>query len=68
MHTTVRIGDGTRKRRPIRRIVIVAILLAALIEPLIMYKALMNERAQRRAIVNSSLASPALISGDEAGR
>ena len=64
MHTTAGIGDGAPKRRPIRRIVIVAIVLLALIEPLVMYAALMHERAQRRAVADSSLSSSALVSGD----
>jgi hypothetical protein len=62
MHTTAGIGDGTRKRRPIRRIVIVAIMLAALIEPLVMYVALTHERAQRRAVADSSPPNTALVS------
>ena len=64
MHTTAGIGDGTRRRKPIRRIVIVAIVLLALIEPLVMYAALMRERAERRAVVDSSLSSSTLVSGN----
>jgi len=44
--------------------VIVAIVLLALIEPLVMYAALMHERAQRRAVTDISLSSAALVSGN----
>jgi hypothetical protein len=45
---TTRSRQGGR-RRPVLRWVIIALLLAALIEPLIMYRSLMRERAERRA-------------------
>jgi hypothetical protein len=67
MHTAEGIR-GNRRHRPIRRIVIIAIVLAVLIEPLVMYKALVEERAQRRALTGSSPANAALIAGDESGR
>jgi hypothetical protein len=67
MHTAEGIR-GNRRRRPIRRIVIIAIVLAVLIEPLVMYKALVNERAQRMALTGSSLANPAPLAGGESGR
>ena len=68
MHTAAGAGDGTRKRRPIRRIVILAILLVVLVEPLIMYRTLMQERAERRAVADSSLTGPNLDLGRSAGR
>jgi len=64
VHTTTGIEDGRRKRRPIRRIVIAAILLVALIEPLVMYRALTHERAARRAVADSALANPVIDAGD----
>jgi hypothetical protein len=42
------------RRLPIRRIVIIVLLLAALIEPLLMYRSLMREREQRRAVAEAS--------------
>ena len=41
-------------RLPIARIVIIVLLLAALIEPLLMYRSLMREREQRRAVAEAS--------------
>jgi hypothetical protein len=51
------------RRRPILRFVILALLLAALMEPLVMYLSLMRERAERRANVELSLRSPPLADG-----
>jgi hypothetical protein len=48
--------------------VIVAIVLVALIEPLVMYAALVHERAQRRAVTDSARATSALVSEGGAGR
>jgi hypothetical protein len=48
--------------------VIVAIVLVALMEPLVMYTALVHERAQRRAVADSTLANSALVSESGAGR
>jgi hypothetical protein len=48
--------------------VIVAIVLVALIEPLVMYAALTHERAQRRAVTDGALSSSALVAGDQADR
>ncbi|MFI5369037.1 MAG: hypothetical protein ACHQ1F_08485 [Spirochaetia bacterium] len=43
---------------------IVAIMLIALLEPLVMYAALMHERAERRAVAESSLSNSTLVSGN----
>jgi hypothetical protein len=56
-----RVHSGTtttlaRRRRPVLRWVIIALLVAALVEPLVMYRSLMRERAERRAEV--TLQSP----------
>jgi hypothetical protein len=53
----------TGRRRPILRLVILALLLAALIEPLVMYRSLMRERAERRALVELTLQSPPSTDG-----
>jgi hypothetical protein len=42
------------RRLRIRRIVIVALLLAALVEPLVMYRTLMREREERRTVAEAS--------------
>jgi hypothetical protein len=68
MHTAAGIRGGARRRRPIRRIVLFAILLLALVEPLIMYRSLVRERAQRRAVADSSLVNPGVKAGDGSGR
>ena len=64
MHTAAGIGAEREGDGLIRRIVLFAILLLALIEPLIMYASLMHERAQRRAVAESSLSGSALVSGN----
>lgn len=60
MHATAGIGGGARhgrnaRRFPIRRIVIVGLLLLALVEPLLMYRSLMRQREQRRQASEGSL-------------
>jgi hypothetical protein len=52
------------RRRPILRFVIIALLLAALIEPLIMYRSLMRERAERRALTEATLPGPSATDGE----
>ena len=54
---------GIGRRRPILRFVIVALLLTALIEPLVMYRSLMRERAERRAITEATLQTPSSTDG-----
>jgi len=60
MHATAGIGGGARhsgrsaRRPPIKRIVIVGLLLLALVEPLLMYRSLMRQREQRRQASESS--------------
>ena len=56
-------GAGNGRRRPILRFVIVALLLTALIEPLVMYRSLMRERAERRAITEATLQTPSSTDG-----
>jgi hypothetical protein len=59
-------GARTGRRRPILRVVIIALLLAALVEPLVMYRSLMRERAERRALTEITLRSPS--SADDGAR
>ena len=60
MHATAGFGGGTRhsgrsaRRLPIRRIVIVGLLLLTFVEPLLMYRSLMRQREQRRQASESS--------------
>ena len=68
MHTITGIEGRTRRRRPIRRIVITVLLLMALIEPLVMYSALTHERAERRAVADSALTNHGVDAGDESSR
>jgi hypothetical protein len=42
------IGRGTHRRPPLRRLVLAAVLLVVLAEPIVMYRSLEHERAQRR--------------------
>jgi hypothetical protein len=61
MHATAGLEGRTRhsgrsaRRLPLRRIVIVGLLLLALVEPLLMYRSLMRQREQRRQASESSL-------------
>jgi len=61
MNATAGLGEGSRqsgrsaRRPPIKRIVIVGLLLLALVEPLLMYRSLMRQREQRRQASESSL-------------
>jgi hypothetical protein len=58
-------GHGTRtgRRRPILRFVIIALIMAALIEPLVMYRFLQRERAERRALTEATLPGPSTTDG-----
>ena len=48
MHSTQSLRTGPRRRPRIWRIVIVAVLVAAIAEPIVMYLALAREKEQRR--------------------
>ncbi len=51
-------GAGARKarRRRIIRIVLGALVFAAVVEPLVMYRVLVRERAERRVVAEAPLA------------
>jgi hypothetical protein len=38
-----------RRRRPMLRIVLIALALAAVVEPIVMYRSLVHQRGERRA-------------------
>ncbi len=54
-------GDGKKRRSFIIKVVIITVLLCALIEPLVMYKVLSNEREQRRVASQSLVSAPAAL-------
>jgi hypothetical protein len=63
--------SGGRKRRhpAVRRIVIAAILLLAIVEPVLMYRSLTRERDQRQQVFAQSLQSgPDSAAATDAGR
>jgi hypothetical protein len=45
----------TRKRHPVRRIVLIGLVLAALAEPVVMYQSLMRERELRQLSAGHAL-------------
>jgi hypothetical protein len=57
-------------RRPtVRRIVIAAILLLAIVEPVVMYRSLVREREQRQqAFAQAQQSAPDTAFADDAGR
>ena len=59
---------GRTRRHPVLRIVIIAVLLLAIAEPLVMYRSLMRERDQRQQALAQTLQSESDMpaSGDAA--
>jgi hypothetical protein len=57
MSTVMGSREQPRRKRTIRRIVIAAILLALIAEPIVMYKALQHERDDRRAAMERQMIS-----------
>ncbi len=53
MRDTNERGARKTRRRRIVRIVIAALVFAAVIEPLVMYRVLVRERAERRAVAEA---------------
>jgi hypothetical protein len=49
MNATARQYETTRKRAPIGRIILLAIGLFLIVEPIVMYRALVRQRDQRQA-------------------
>ena len=55
MHSTEGLRGGPRRRPRIWRIVIVALIAAAILEPLIMYRTLARQKEMRRAAAELTL-------------
>lgn len=58
MDTIVTTGPKPRKRRPILRIVVIVLAVAAIAEPVIMYRHLERQKAERRAKAERALPAP----------
>ena len=58
MDTVVHAGPKPRKRRRTLRIILIALAVAAVAEPVFMYRRLSREREERRAAAERSLFAP----------
>ena len=58
MDTIVPAGPKPRKRHPILRIVLIVLAVAAIAEPVIMYRHLERQKAERRAEAERALPAP----------
>ena len=58
MHSTEGLQGGTHRRPRIWRIVILAVVIAAIGEPTVMYLALAREKEQRRAAAELTFGTP----------
>jgi hypothetical protein len=63
MNATETMQGRTRRKVPVGRIVLIAIALFLVVEPVIMYRSLVNQRAQRQF-----LRAPAALPAGEPGK
>jgi len=60
MHSTESLRGGAHRRPRIWRIVVLAVVIAAIGEPTVMYLALAREKEQRRAAAELTFGTPAV--------